>query len=119
MNRLRELRGEMSQEKVADKIGVSQRSYSNYETGAREPDIETMNKLAAFFGVSMDYIFGEKANPQSNLNIPDEYRNLPVAFYEGAKGLSQNDIDDVIRYMEFKKHLKGETDDSDSGKVGD
>lgn len=118
MNRLKELRGEISQEKIAQKLGISQRAYSNYETGTREPDIETMIKLADYFGVTIDYLFGRSDEPNTSLKVPEEYKNLSVAFYEGAKGLSQDDIDDVIRYMEFKKHLRGETNDSDSGKNG-
>ena len=40
--------------------------------------------------------------------IPDEYKDLPIAFYEGAKDLSQEDIDDVVKFMEFLKKKKSD-----------
>lgn len=58
--RLKELRSEkeLSQTQLAKELGVSQRSVSNWETGVRQPDFETLEKLANFFAVSTDYLLG-------------------------------------------------------------
>ncbi len=57
---LKELRTEkkLSQTEIADIINISQRAYSFYETGQREPSIETLIKLADYYKVSLDYITG-------------------------------------------------------------
>jgi transcriptional regulator with XRE-family HTH domain len=56
--RLKELREEknINQKVVADMLNISQQAYSRYETGEREPSIESLKKLAKFYKVSIDYI---------------------------------------------------------------
>lgn len=57
--RLRELRErhQLSQQKVADYLGISRTAYNKYESGAIRPT-RKLDKLAALFGVSVDYILG-------------------------------------------------------------
>jgi transcriptional regulator with XRE-family HTH domain len=43
----------MSQEEVAKAIGVSQRSYSNYENGTRNPKIDKIIKLAKLLEIKL------------------------------------------------------------------
>ena len=58
--RLKELRIEnkLSQQELAIKLNVSQRSISSWETGFRQPDFEMLEKIANFFDVTADYILG-------------------------------------------------------------
>lgn len=44
----------LSQDELAEKIGVSRQTLSKYETGESLPDIEKCRLLADVFGVSMD-----------------------------------------------------------------
>lgn len=48
----------LSQQQIADSIGIKQRTYSDYENGKTEPGVEVLTKLARFFKVSLDYIVG-------------------------------------------------------------
>ena len=59
-DRLRQLRERMglSQTAAAKKMGIVRTTYSNYEAGNREPDVETFIKMSDFFGVSTDYLMG-------------------------------------------------------------
>ena len=50
---LRNIRG-LSQEDVAEVIGISRQSYSKWEQGQSLPDIEKCARLAAFYGISID-----------------------------------------------------------------
>lgn len=52
---LRERRG-ISQSRAAKQMGIVRTTYSNYEAGNREPDLETIKKIAEFFEVSVDYL---------------------------------------------------------------
>lgn len=62
--RLKELRkkNNITQEQVAKHLGVKRSTYSNYEYGNREPDNETLNKIADYFEVSVDYLLGRDGN---------------------------------------------------------
>ena len=54
---LRKNRG-LSQNAVAKKIGVSPRTYQDYEYGEREPQVTIFSRIADFYGVSLDYLVG-------------------------------------------------------------
>lgn len=48
----------LTQQELANKLGVHRGTYSNYESGKREPDFEMVQKIAEFFKVPLDYLFG-------------------------------------------------------------
>lgn len=60
MNRIKELRTErkMKQAELAQLLSCTPTAISNYETGFRSPDIETIHKLCDIFGCTADYLLG-------------------------------------------------------------
>ena len=72
MNRIKELRlsRNIKQAELAATIKVSQAALSGYETGRYEADIETYQKIAKFFNVSLDYLLGNNSSAQGALRIP-------------------------------------------------
>ncbi|MBE7012304.1 MAG: helix-turn-helix transcriptional regulator [Ruminococcaceae bacterium] len=48
----------LSQQQLADIIGVSQQSINKYENHNVEPNIETLSLLADYFETSVDFIIG-------------------------------------------------------------
>lgn len=66
-DRLRKLRGKMSQEEVAEKVGISRARLSHYETGRSEPDSEILGKLAEFYNVTTDFLITGK-NQTGDMN---------------------------------------------------
>lgn len=67
-NKLRELRKSinLTQEDLSEKLAISRSSLSLYETDKREPDGETLLKIADYFDISLDYLFGKN---QTTLDI--------------------------------------------------
>jgi len=63
--RLTELRKKsgLSQYELAEKLGFSRGKYSNYEQGTRQPDYETLQKIADYFNVTTDYLLGRSDKP--------------------------------------------------------
>lgn len=59
-NTLRKLRKEnkLSQAELGKILNLSQRTISSYENGERFPDEITLNNIADYFNVSMDYLLG-------------------------------------------------------------
>lgn len=58
--RLKEIRleKELSQSKLAEKLGVDFRTISNWENGVRKPDIDKLVEIAKSLGVTTDYLLG-------------------------------------------------------------
>ena len=57
----------LSQEELAEKLGVSRQSVSKWETGQSLPDLEKIIKLADLFGVSVDELVREGERPQPEI----------------------------------------------------
>ena len=55
--RLKALRGDVPQQVIADKLGLSQSTYAMYETGKRIPSDENKKKIAILYDKSVQAIF--------------------------------------------------------------
>lgn len=57
---LRDLRNQqnISQQALANILGISQQAINKYENHSIEPDISTLIAMANYFGVSIDYLVG-------------------------------------------------------------
>lgn len=53
----------LSQQKLADILHISQQSVYKYENDITSPDIETLTSMADFFETSVDYIIGHSQIP--------------------------------------------------------
>ena len=51
---------DLKQKEIADYLGITQQTYSIYETGKREIPLHMMIQLADYYHVSLDYICGRK-----------------------------------------------------------
>ena len=50
----------ISQRTVGEALGVVNQTISFWENGSREPDMDTLLKIAKYFDVSIDYLFGNE-----------------------------------------------------------
>jgi transcriptional regulator with XRE-family HTH domain len=69
-NRIAQQRDErkLTQEELARKVGITRASLSHYENNRREPDYETIQRIADFFSVSVDYLMGRTSEPNHTLD---------------------------------------------------
>lgn len=65
LKELRQSRG-ISQVKLSMDLDMNQNTISRYETGKREADYDSLIKIANYFNVSIDYLFGRTDNPNIN-----------------------------------------------------
>ena len=84
MNNFRRARKNLglTQEDVAEKLGVTRPAYVHYEQGDRECSFSTLRKLADIFGVSTDYLLGNDAAPPlpaGESRLLELFRALPEA----------------------------------------
>ena len=68
-NRIRELRKQhkMTMKELGAVVGLAESTISQYETGKRQPDNETLLKLGKYFNTSVDYLLG---STRTNENAP-------------------------------------------------
>ena len=68
--RISELResNHLTQEELARNLGITRASLSHYETSRREPDYETLTKIADYFKVSLDFLMGRTDDPNPSVN---------------------------------------------------
>ena len=95
LTNLRESKG-WSKTYVAKAIGLSSmQTYANYEYGRREPDFNTVNKLANLFNVSTDYLLGRKKSESKTADLSD---NETIFTYEG-KEIPPEDLEYMKRIL--------------------
>lgn len=87
----------MSQEKLAHMVGVGRTTVTMWETGKNEPDNATLMKLAALFGVSVDYILGRDETSGAGIKIP--------VLGNVAAGIPIEAIQDIVDYEEIDAAL--------------
>jgi len=59
----------MSQDELADRIGVSRQTLSKYETGESLPDIQRCKMLADVLGTSLDDLVSYDSEDEDNLGL--------------------------------------------------
>lgn len=114
--RLKQLRNErgISQQTLANSLGyISKSSINMYERGEREPGLETLEAIADFFNVDMDFLLGKSSIPnkaRAGVFSPDniipmpEMRKIPLigCIACGAPILAEEHIED---YIDIPKHI--------------
>lgn len=102
-NKLKMLRQErgLSQQRLADEVRMSKSSINMYERGEREPGIETVKRIADFFNVDVDYLFGiSDIRKRRSLKIGTDRTNKSIArnikHHREVANLSQKQFADLL-----------------------
>lgn len=78
LKKLRESRS-LTQDELAEALGVSKQAVSQYERGVRRPDYETLSAICDLFNVSSDFLLG---NSNRTTRLLDENQlSLVGEFY--------------------------------------
>jgi len=117
-NRLKEARenaGFRSQQALASAFGVAQSTVGGWESGKREPDLDTLKKLAAFLRVTIDWLAGaasENTYRPVNPVLTDAEARLarvgspqPVALLCLIYGVTEQDFAEICRDVSFPKGI--------------
>ena len=97
--RLHTLRKErkLRQEDMAKQLGIARTTYAMYEQGNREPDYNTLIKLATFFEVSIDYLLGTTEIRQiTDVQDPELYQ-----WFEDIKNANPQKREELKKFWEF------------------
>ena len=100
---LRRLRGNLSQSKVAKEIGAQQPSYSAWEKGEYRPSSQYLQKLCAFFNVTINQLTGVEMLPNtiptSTKKVRDNVDILRNERYEAGLELAEQKFVEIIENL--------------------
>lgn len=94
---LRESSG-MTQIELANKIGVAATTYRNYENTSREPNYDTLVKIASVLGVSCDFLLGARPPEMQSERLSLAISQLPNE--------AMPYLYDYVNYLSFKYRKK-------------
>ena len=106
------VRDNLSQAELADKLGVAKSTISMYEVGKREPDFETLEAIADFFNVDMNFLLGKDGSENDHYYLNDETREIAKEVFENPDMRTlfkvARDIppERLKAHIEFMKSLK-------------
>lgn len=117
----------LTQLEMAERLGVSKSTISMYENGNREPDFDTLERIADYFNVDIDYLLGRTDKttvlPEtvSKYYLNDETADMAQKIYENkelrllfsaAQDADPEDLQTVhSMLMALKKKERGYYDD--------
>ena len=84
----------LTQRELAGTLGIIERSYQRYESGEREPNIDTLISIAQHFAISVDYLIGYSDDSNQAKSSGDNYTNAAnmKAYVKGNKNSVGNQI---------------------------
>ena len=106
-----------SQIEVAKAVGISNAALSNYETGYREPDLDTLCALSRYYGLTLDELLdvnGEQHEPIYDLS--PVLKNKYIAYKGEVFELKDSQKRALLRELDnlFTKFEKSKVEDKDS-----
>lgn len=75
LKKLRNRKG-FSQKELTDRLNLNRSTYARYELCQTQPDFDTLDKLANFYDVTVDYLLGRSNDPELTEEQQKEYNEL-------------------------------------------
>ena len=95
----------ITQQEMADILGIKRTTYASYEQDLSSPDIETLKKISQFFRVSIDELVGNDISPFISVaDFSDRQRQL----FNDIKELDEWQLNKLEGYIEALKTAKEE-----------
>ncbi|MDR3148434.1 MAG: helix-turn-helix domain-containing protein [Oscillospiraceae bacterium] len=96
MLRIREARkaAQLSQQEVSDRLGVTQPTFSGWESGKSPIDSNNLTKLSELLSASPNFLLGMDSEINEPILVPPELKGAYIAFNNGDKEpITQEEVD--------------------------
>lgn len=95
----------ITQDELAKALKISRSTIGMYESGSREPDFETLELIADYFNVDIDYLLG-RTSKTTYIPTPSPNKGVIIKVYgRVAAGIPIEAIQDVIDEEEIPEEL--------------
>ena len=99
LKKLRAQKG-LTQEEVANRLGISHNTYVRYENDLRSPNLEATAKLCEFYGLTpSELASGNLEQKEKQFHMPTD-EELQFALF-GSDGVTKEEFEEVKRYAQF------------------
>ncbi len=88
------LKSGLSQKELSENIGVAKSTYSLYESGKREPNVDTIKKIASILNVSADTLLGLDDEP------------VTIAAHFDGNEYTEDELNEIRQFAEFVKNKR-------------
>lgn len=104
-NRIREFRKQKGKtlDQMQDETGIKRGTLNNYENGKTEPKLETWQKLADYFGVSVGYLQGIEEKSQTDAGRQQRWNKRKEKITKALREGYMNDESWESIYQRFKR----------------
>lgn len=94
---LRESKG-ITQERISEDLSINRATYAHYETGRRQPDLETIKLLAKYHNCSTDFLLG-----YSDEKTDEQIHTIAA---HALEELTEEEQQKVLEYAKFIKSTR-------------
>lgn len=103
---------------VAKQLGFSSAVCTQWKQRGTTPKVEYLHKIAAYFGVSVDYLSGNSPEPSAAYKIPECAERLGInentprvlptrsALFEDISSFSESEYKSLEDFVEYIKHKR-------------
>ena len=98
----------LTQRQLADSLGVSNTSVSNWEKGLSRPDADMIQKLCAVLHLQANDFYGTKEAPAENSRRLVSDDDIKFALFGGDGEITDAMFDEVKRFAAFLKQREAE-----------
>lgn len=90
---------------TADQLGIAKSTYAGYESGYREPSLQSLSQMADLFETTVDFILGRSAE-NKNLEITNLLKSPNHSISIDGEPLSADEIIDFVAFVRMKRNLQ-------------
>lgn len=114
----------LTQERLAQALGISRASLAKYETNKNEPDLDTIRKIANFFDVSIDYLLDNTTSKKQSVDIKEALEDKNKKATWGGKELTDEQREKLKRIFavirdELLTEKEKESGNGENSETGD
>ena len=94
--------------KVAKATGISTGSMTDWKKGRSAPKVDKLQKIADYFGVSVDYLLGNEPKEKTPAEADVTFDDFTYAMYGEAKELADEDKNMLLEMARMLKKRQQE-----------
>ncbi|HJV30701.1 MAG TPA: helix-turn-helix transcriptional regulator [Bacillales bacterium] len=97
-----------SQQETADQLGIAKSTYAGYESGYREPSLQSLSQIADLFETTVDFILGRTQEEQDHIEVTTLLKEPDPRLLIDGKILSVDEIVDFVAFVRSKRMLRAD-----------